>query len=1133
MFRSLSTAVLLLLLALPGVALAQGTGTIAGQVLESDGVTAVIGANVRVEGTTLGAATDLDGNYRIIGVPVGSFTVIASYSGYQSQSITGAEINAGSTRQLNFTLSTGSLEEVVVTYEAPLLTNDAVGQSRVVTGQDLENLPIRGVAATVALQGGIVNTEGSSDLNIRGGRAEEVQYYVDGVRVSGSLLGVNQQSIEQQEVLIGTIPARYGDVQSGVISITTKSGRNDFFGSIEGVTSSGLDSFGYNLGSISLGGPIVPNRLGFFLSAEGQRTQDASPYGADTYRLPDDSYAAIQQNPQVIQIRTGGTLVPGTTNQYTGGELSFIPFPYTVIGTQTGISQDSLQTLLQQNGTLAMGQTIANGNLRSAAEVLTADDFDLVRGKRDPLRDLTLNGNLNFTFGDVGLRVGGNYVTRRQEAYSFTNSLYNRDGYNVTTNDSYRAFATVRQRLSNTAFYQLQGEYQNRSFLARPNGASDELTDVLSYGDISDDASAVARRYYSFSGTSYAPLYSNDGTTRPGRVVNSFGLPGRLSQNRYDKGNNQQYRFSGSATAQIGVNQIEFGGEFQQETLRRFVIDAAGLANYTNDGNGLPVAAHNAPDGTAIGALPNGVDNYGQLDFEAVRVPTVVRYGYDYLGLNETDDQDINGYFDRTNTNIAAYRPIYYAGYIQDKIEFQDLVVQLGLRVDVFDNNTNVLKDIYATVPIQRASDLESVPNGIGADFAPYFANNGATLVGFRDLDGNFYNAAGTRVTSDLVLSDLRGAVRQFTAEEQEAQGFTQADLFKPYEAQVTVMPRVGVSFPVTDRALFFASYNVTSQRPTEQAFAPISAFDQLSQQSRIANPSLRPEQTTQYELGFRQRLGDRAAVSLSGFYRTQENKVTTRNLTGGLPAYGTFLNQDFTTTQGAEVNFDLRRTNNLQVNANYTLSFAQGTGSDASSTGTVAWRGNYFPQFISPSDFDQRHTANVTLDYRLGAGDGPMIGGIRPFENFGINLIGQFGSGQRYTRLLPNTQFNVTDSFTPNVSGTVNGAQLPATTRLDLRVDRQFNLGFSDSHLRAYVQVQNLLDTQNRLAVYRATGQADEDGFANTSNGISLLDTPGNLFNYQAFTGGPVNIGGSQSSGAGFFYSAPRQIRLGFLFDF
>jgi len=350
-------------------------------------------------------------------------------------------------------------------------------------------------------------------------------------------------------------------------------------------------------------------------------------------------------------------------------------------------------------------------------------------------------------------------------------------------------------------------------------------------------------------------------------------------------------------------------------------------------------------------------------------------------------------------------------------------------------------------------------------------------------------------------------------------------------------MPRVGVSFPVTDRALFFASYNVTSQRPTEQAFTPFTTYEILTgQNSRTPNPGLEPEKTTQYELGFRQRVGERAAFTLSGFYRTQENKISNRTLFGGFPEFGTYLNEDFTTTKGVEVGFDLRRTNNLSINANYTLSYASGTGSDAASTGTVVWRGSFFPNFISPSDFDQRHTGNISLDYRFGDDEGPMIGGARIFENFGINLLGAFGSGQHYTPLTTSA-FSVNDSFTSPVAGDINSETLPATTRLDLRVDRGFNLGFGNARLKAYVWVQNLLDTENIVAVYRATGLADEDGYLLAPGGISYLnnapDLAGRDFNYSAYTGGPVNIGGSQSSGGGFFYGPPRRIRLGFLLDF
>ena len=1116
MFRSLSTCVLLLLLALPGVALAQGTGTLSGRVLDGSSQEGLPGANVIVEGTQLGAATDIDGNYRIIGVPVGSYTVTASYAGYTPETIEEVSINNGYTRELSFTLTSGQeIGTITVVYERPIIQKDAIGAPRVVGAEELENLPVRGVGAVTALQGSVV--EGSGGLNVRGGRAEEIQYYVDGVKVSG-LVGVNQQAIQEQEMLIGSIPARYGDVQSGVVSITTKTGRQDFFGSLEAVTSRGLDSYGYNLGSLSLGGPVVPGRVGFFLSGEGLYREDASPYGIDTYYLPDDTYNALRAQPQVLTV-----IGEDGTQRYQPFDPSLVTGP--------GIDADSLTAILLANGTLSENETLgANGGLISRAETFTADDFELRKGKESPFGSLTFNGNLNFDLTSaVNLRLGAGYSTDRNEGRSFTSSLYNRDAYSIGERDSYRLYGTFRQRVSDQAFYQIQGEFQDFQSVSYPNGRAADGSDLLSYGDIDqqNESNAVAQRYYVLNSGGYTQQYTEDGAGRPLQVApGAFSLPGRQNFNGYSKSHNQQYRFSGNATTQLGVHQLEFGGEFEQEARRFYSVAAFGLAGFVADGN-LEQAA---PAG-----YPNGVTSFDQLPYAQLRSRTTY-YGYDYLGQNEVNGQDIDAFFDNNQTsleskNIDAYRPIYYAGYISDKIEYQDIVITAGLRVDVFDNNTQVLKDLYAPVPIYRAGDLASVPAGIESDYAVYYESDARqTVLGYRDLDGNFFDAEGASTTSNAIITDAQAqAVRKEDAPRSEA--------FEAYTAQVTFMPRVGVSFPVTDRALFFASYDVVSQRPTERAFAPISVFDNLASLSfRTPNNSLEPEKTTQYQLGFRQRLGERAAISLAGFYRTQENKITNRPLDGSFPRYGTYLNQDFTTTQGAELTFDLRRTNNLALTANYTLQYAQGTSSDANAVSNIIWRagpGDPFPTFISPATFDQRHTANVTLDYRLGKGEGPLLGGIHAFENFGVNVIGQFGSGQRYTRLAPNTGFATGESFTTEALGSINSATLPATSRIDLRVDRAFNLGFSDSRFRAYVQVNNLLDTRNVLAVYRSTGQPDNDGYLQTNGGLTQVNTPGRLFNYQAYAYGPINVGGNQSSADGLFYGSPRQIRLGLLFDF
>ena len=136
-------SLLLLVLLVSSSASAQGTGTIAGQVIEADGVTAVIGGNVRVDGTALGAVTDIDGNYRILGVSAGTYSVSASFTGYTSQTQTGVDVDAGSTRQLNFTLGMGDFEhDLGCYYEAPMFTNDAIGMPRTLVGEDIERMPL-------------------------------------------------------------------------------------------------------------------------------------------------------------------------------------------------------------------------------------------------------------------------------------------------------------------------------------------------------------------------------------------------------------------------------------------------------------------------------------------------------------------------------------------------------------------------------------------------------------------------------------------------------------------------------------------------------------------------------------------------------------------------------------------------------------------------------------------------------------------------------------------------------------------------------------------------------------------------------------------------------------------------------
>lgn len=1129
MLRILGTLVLLALFTAP-LAVAQNVGRLAGQVLDDLG-DPLPGANVRIEGSQLGAATNANGEYFIIGVPVGTYDITATFIGFAPQTVQNVQISSGYTTTQNFRLTDDSatLGEIVVEYERPLIQSDAIGVPRVITGEQIQNLPVRGVAGVAALQSGVVSSDGSNQLFVRGGRSAEVDYYVDGVKITGgSALAVNTLAIQEQEVLIGTIPARYGDAMSGVISITTRSGGDRFFGSVEAITSELLDDFGYNQASVSLGGPILPGRLSFFGSLQGTFTRDSNPYGVPTFRLSDEDFADINARPQAWRAINAQ------------GQVAYVPLPTDIpVGTP-------LSEVIANPGNFGIvvpaGYDLdvnADGsiNFLDRTRTLTPDRFTLVEqlGKNNPSQNFTFNGNLTFNpTRAVSLRLGGAADVGSFRDYSFARSLFAVDRFFNYDDQTYRGYLTLRQRIGDAAFYQIQGEYQNHYRELYPEGWNSDLRQTFFYGDADAPQNAVASSYYRFGG------FNRSADGQIGTGSNGFFSNPGATLTTFQKRNFEQLRFSGSATAQLGLHQLEFGAEFEQQTRRLYQNNAILLSRWYNDGN-----AEAAPDGI-------GYTSYDDLP-PAAFANTAFYYGYNYNGLQRVNDQDIAAFAAADGTNatrdayrVAPYQPIYYAGYVQNKIEYRDLVINVGVRVDVFDNNTEVPRDMFSPYPIIRlenaftdqasplfGTDGFAPPRNANDDWAIYF-NNAGNVVGYRDLDGNFYDLNG-EFTTFTRINAQSGNIREASNANGRA---VVADEFVAYTPQVTFMPRLGVSFPVTDRALFFASYNVTSQRPSEFAYTPFTDFDELSGGQSVANPGLKPERTTQYELGFRQRVGERAAFTLSGFYRTQQNKIQIVQLFGGNPGYSTFLNRDFTTNKGVEVEFDLRRTNNVSMNVNYTLSFAQGTGSDATTAGAIAWKGGFLPNFISPADFDRRHTANLTLDYRLGQGEGPELFGARVLENFGFNVLTQFRSGNPYTRT--QTPLAINDTFgADRIAGGVNDTFLPSSTLINLRVDRSFNFG--PTNFKTFLWVQNLLDQTIVNNVYRFTGQPDDDGFLQTPLGQEAIrgsdDPDAYIFNYNLLQRGPINstsggYGASGDSGER-LYGLPRRIRLGVLFDF
>jgi len=514
-------------------------------------------------------------------------------------------------------------------------------------------------------------------------------------------------------------------------------------------------------------------------------------------------------------------------------------------------------------------------------------------------------------------------------------------------------------------------------------------------------------------------------------------------------------------------------------------------------------------------------------------------YGYDYLGNKLPNTVTFDDFFTtrdaegRRTFPVAAFQPNYFAGYIQDKFTFNDITFRVGLRVDRYDANTKVLKDPYSLYEIQGASDYfgnnpgDERPGTIGDDFKVYLNDNGVGVKAFRSGD-DWYDKGGTLVNNpNLIFGDGGFATPALVDENANirSENFNPSISFEDYKPQINWMPRLAFSFPISDKANFFAHYDVLVQRPPSNTLA--TALDYFNFATAIPrnNPNLRPEKTVDYEVGFRQVVSKTSAVKIAIYYKELRDMIqarTYRFISGSLLGeYDSFDNIDFGTVKGFTFQYDMRRTGNISANINYTLQFADGTGSDPESNASLNRRSNV--RNLIPLNFDERHRLTASIDYRYGSNEGPELFGSKFLQNFGANLQIITVSGRPYSARTTPEEFGSTQ-----LVGALNGARRPWTFTANLRLDKDFQIT-KGLGLNVYFRVSNLLNTRNIINLYSASGSAETDGFLVSKNGQdavrALRDNNQNVQAYlDSYQWAETNPD---------FFSLPRRIYLGAIFDF
>ncbi len=271
-------------------------GKITGKVVDSETGDALIGANVMVEGTELGSASDVTGEYVVLYVPAGTYAVVASYLGYDPYTFTNVVVNSDQTTILNFRLRPTVIQVEGVTSIAvrePIVIS-ATQTGRSVTSQDINRLPVTTINQVISLQAGVVQS--NLGTHLRGGRANEITYFVDGIvtkvpQTGGQSAQMNPGAVEEVTVVSGGFDAEYGDALSGIINVVTREGGTKPSGSVSWLSdemffADNMDNlnFGYNLYEVSFGGPIpLSNRFRYFLSGELMMTK---AYVDAFYKVP-------------------------------------------------------------------------------------------------------------------------------------------------------------------------------------------------------------------------------------------------------------------------------------------------------------------------------------------------------------------------------------------------------------------------------------------------------------------------------------------------------------------------------------------------------------------------------------------------------------------------------------------------------------------------------------------------------------------------------------------------------------------------------------------------------------------------------------------------------------------------------
>jgi outer membrane receptor protein involved in Fe transport len=327
----------------------------------------------------------------------------------------------------------------------------------------------------------------------------------------------------------------------------------------------------------------------------------------------------------------------------------------------------------------------------------------------------------------------------------------------------------------------------------------------------------------------------------------------------------------------------------------------------------------------------------------------------------------------------------------------------------------------------------------------------------------------------------------------------------KRTEIKHTISPRVGISYPITDRGIIHFSYGHFFQMPQLRRLYenPDFKFSPGSSGSTFGNPNLDPQKTVTYEFGLQQQFSDNLAFNVTGFYKDIRDLFAQQTIrVSGDTTINVYVNKDYGNVKGLTFSLIKRRSASdlVSFTVDYTYQLAEGNDVSADAFFIDTQSGRESERVVVLLDWDQPHTLNATLS--LGEAN-----------NWNMSVIGKVGSGQPYTPYVTENQVVLKR----------NTGRKPLITTVDVLAQKEFSI--SSIAVTVFLKVFNLFDALNELSVYDDTGRSTYTLAPNRGEGKGTqlqyeTGTPGVHSIYEYFTN-PV------------LYSSPREVLIGFSVGF